>query len=220
MLRCCQTIYLTDANTQNGYYLILPNALNLWNNWRTTIINNSSYSVPVYYYAPEGTGTASLNLIKDVAAGNMITLILLDNTSEQGTWTTLRTSETASAETTEKYTTSVFDTFDISYQQLQEMSTYYAYKPESGSNLYTIDNPIQTNSILYDGNLQPINPQVPFTINDQVWILENITNNGCGTEEPGIYQGGANCNLTTDFIPTLSSADSWDLKVKYTYNGG
>ena len=108
-----QTIYLTDANTQNGYYLVLPNALELWNNWKITIINNSSYPVSVYYYAEEGTNTASLNLVKEIIAGNMITLILLDNTSEQGTWTTLRTSETASAETTEKYVSDVYDTFNI-----------------------------------------------------------------------------------------------------------
>lgn len=215
-----QTIYLTNANTQSGYYLVLPNATELWNNWRTTIINNSSYPISVYYYAPEGTNTANLNLVKDITAGSMITLILLDNTSEQGTWTTLRTSETASADTTEKYVSNVYDTFNISYEQLQEAATYYAYKPTTGSDLYTTDNPIQLNSVLYNSNLQPLNPQVPFTINEQEWILENITNNNCGTEEPGIYQGGANCNLTTITTPTLSTASNWEIKLKYTYNGG
>lgn len=215
-----QTIYLTNANTQNGYYLVLPNATELWNNWKTTIINNSSYPISVYYYAPEGTNTASLNLVKDITAGNMITLILLDNTTEQGTWTTLRTSETASAETTEKYVSNVYDTFNISYEQLQEAATYYAYKPTTGSDLYTTDNPIQLNSVLYNSNLQPVSPQPNFIINDQEFILQNITNNNCGTEELGIYQGGAKCNLTTNSIPALDSAESWEIKIKYTYNGG
>lgn len=215
-----QTIYLTNDNVQNGYYLILPNAVELWNNWRTTIINNSSHTISIYYYSPEGTTPVNLNLIKEIVAGNMTTLILLDNTTEQGTWTTLRTSETVSADTTEKYVSNVYDKFDISYTQLQEASTYFAYKPETGSNLYTIDNPIRLDSILYNSSLQPVNPQPSFTINDQNWILENLVNTDCINESADIYRGGAFKGLTLSTTPQLGTANSWEIKIKYTYNGG
>lgn len=215
-----QTIYLTNTNTQNGNIIILPNATELWNNWRTTIINNSNFPIPIYYYTNDLTISSNLILLKDITAGNMTTFILLDNTSEQGTWTTFRTAETATAETVEKYTSDVYEKFNISYTQVMGNATYYAFVPTSGTNVYTVDNPIKSSSVLYNSSLQALNPQPTFTVNPTNWVLQNMTNYSCNYLGGGIYQGGDGKYLTTDSIPALNTANSWEIKVKYTYAGG
>ena len=215
-----QTIYLTNTNTQNGNIIVLPNASTLWNNWRTTIINNSSYSMPIYYFTEDPSNSSNLILLKEITGGNMTTFILLDNTSEQGTWTTFRTAETVSAETTEKYTSDVYEKFNISYTQVIGNATYYAFVPTSGTNVYTVDNPINTGSVLYDSNLQALNPQPTFTVNPTNWVLQNMTNYSCDYLGGGIYQGGTGKYLTTNSMISLNTANSWEIKTKYTYAGG
>lgn len=112
-----KTIYLTNENFSNGYYIVLPDATTLWKNWQISIINDSDDSCPIYYYST----TEQLNLYKEVSAGNMMTCILLDNNSNSdisGTWTTLRTTETSDAEELYKYTSDVFEEVDITWNEL------------------------------------------------------------------------------------------------------
>lgn len=115
-----QTIYLTDSNVGEGYIIILPNAQSLWNNWKVSIINNSTNSVNVYYYTED---TTQLNLYKKVTSGNMSTLILLDNSTIAGTWTTLRTTEQSNANLLSKYTTDVYDEIEITYNELKQSAS-------------------------------------------------------------------------------------------------
>jgi len=111
-----QTLYLTSTNMADGNIIILPNAQDLWNNWRTTIINESAFPVNIYYYTND---LSQLNLFKEISSGNMATLILLENSSTTGVWTTLRTTEITSAEQVEKYTSNVLDTIEINWNQIQ-----------------------------------------------------------------------------------------------------
>lgn len=113
------TQYLTTSNTSTGYFIVLPKASELWNNWQVVIINNSAVSVNIYYYTEDPTVSANLHLFKEITAGNMLTAILLDNTSDEGTWTNLRTVDTVSDETIERYTSNIFETYEIPYNQLQ-----------------------------------------------------------------------------------------------------
>jgi len=111
-----QTIYLTDTNFSEGFYICLPDATTLWPNWKVCIINESSHDCNIYYY-----GT-SLNLFKELTAGNMMTCILLDNLENSdptGTWTTLRTVDVSSADRLYRYTSNVFNTQRIGYEVLQ-----------------------------------------------------------------------------------------------------
>lgn len=111
-----QTLYLTSTNMADGNIIILPNAQDLWNNWRTTIINESAYPVNIYYYTND---LSQLNLFKEISSGNMATFILLENSSTTGVWTTLRTTEITSAEQVEKYTSNILDTIEINWNQIQ-----------------------------------------------------------------------------------------------------
>lgn len=112
-----QTIHLSVNNTSNGYFIILPNAQTLWNNWKVTIINDSNTDVPIYYYTND---LSNLSLFKTVTASNMITCLLLDDTTEAGTWTTFRTSEQSNAYALSKYTSNVLDTIEVTWNQLQQ----------------------------------------------------------------------------------------------------
>lgn len=111
-----QTLYLTSTNMADGNIIILPNAQDLWNNWRTTIINESAYPVNIYYYTND---LNQLNLFKEISSGNMATLILLENSSTTGVWTTFRTTEITSADQVEKYTSNILDTIEINWNQIQ-----------------------------------------------------------------------------------------------------
>ena len=167
-----QTQYLTTSNTSTGFFIVLPSGTDLWNNWQIAIINNSSVPVNIYYYTSNPSDSGNLHLFKELAAGNMLTAILLDNTTEQGTWTTLRTNEAVSSETVYQYTSNIFETFSIPFDQLHG-ATYYAYVPTSGSNVYTKDNPIGTTSILYNSSLVALDPQPAFTVGEDNTIVIN-----------------------------------------------
>lgn len=170
-----QTQYLTTSNTSTGFFIVLPSGLDLWNNWQVAIVNNSASPVNIYYYTSDPTNSNNLHLFKELGAGNMLTAILLDNTTEQGTWTTLRTSDTASGDSVDKFTTNVFETFTIRYNQLQGQQ-YFAYVPEAGSGqttVYTTDNPIGTTSILYNSSLQALDPQPAYTLGEEESIIIN-----------------------------------------------
>lgn len=111
-----KTIYLTDTNFSEGFYICLPDATTLWPNWQVCIINESSHDCNIYYYGN------SLNLFKELTAGNMLTCILLDNLENSdptGTWTTLRTVDVSSADRLYRYTSNVFNTQKIGYEVLQ-----------------------------------------------------------------------------------------------------
>lgn len=161
-----QTQYLTTTNTSTGFFIVLPSGTDLWNNWQVAIVNNSSVPVNIYYYTDTPSDSSNLHLFKELAAGNMITAILLDNSTEQGTWTTLRTNEAVSSETVYQYTSNIFETFSIPFDQLHG-ATYYAYVPTSGDNVYTKDNPIGTTSILYNSSLEALDPQPTFTLGEE-----------------------------------------------------
>ena len=111
-----KTQYLNNSNMAKGYFIVLPKAIDMWNNWQVAIINDSSSELPIYYYTNDLT---DLHLFKTLNAGNMCTCILVDSTTEAGVWTTLRTLDTISADTTEKYTSNIFDEFEIEYNNLQ-----------------------------------------------------------------------------------------------------
>lgn len=118
-----QTIYLTNENFGEGYFILLPDATTLWANWQVTVINESNYSCKIYYYT---SNLSQLNLFKEVSGKNMTTCILLDNnlnTDSAGTWTTLRTVETTNADELYKYTTDVLETIDITWNDLQQDET-------------------------------------------------------------------------------------------------
>lgn len=114
-----KTQYLNNSNMAKGYFIVLPKAIDMWNNWQVAIINDSSSELPIYYYTDDLT---DLHLFKTLNAGNMCTCILVDSTTEAGVWTTLRTLDTISADTTEKYTSNIFDEFEIEYNNLQSGS--------------------------------------------------------------------------------------------------
>ena len=111
-----KTQYLNNSNMAKGYFIVLPKAIDMWNNWQVAIINDSSSELPIYYYTNDLT---DLHLFKTLSAGNMCTCILVASTTEAGVWTTLRTLDTISADTTEKYTSNIFDEFEIEYNNLQ-----------------------------------------------------------------------------------------------------
>lgn len=111
-----KTQYLNNSNMAKGYFIVLPKAIDMWNNWQVAIINDSSSELPIYYYTNDLT---DLHLFKTLNAGNMCTCILVDSTTEAGVWTTLRTLDTISADTTEKYISNIFDEFEIEYNNLQ-----------------------------------------------------------------------------------------------------
>lgn len=118
-----QTIYLTNNNFAEGYYILLPNATTLWENWQVRIINDSSHDCNVYYYT---SNLSQLNLFKEVTAGNMLTCILLDNaqgSDQTGTWTNLRTTESSSADRLYRYTSDTLDTLDITWNELLQETT-------------------------------------------------------------------------------------------------
>lgn len=111
-----KTQYLDNSNMAKGYFIVLPKAIDMWDNWQVAIINESSSELPIYYYTDDLT---DLHLFKTLNAGNMCTCILVDSTTETGIWTTLRTLDTISTDTTEKYTSNIFDEFEIEYNNLQ-----------------------------------------------------------------------------------------------------
>lgn len=115
-----QTIYLNSNNMSVGSYIVLPNAKNLWPNWQVAIINESNITCPIYYYTSDYT---QLSLFKEVTGGNMTTCILLDDSTEEGTWTTLRTVEQSSVDLLNKYTSDVFEELEITWNELKQDQT-------------------------------------------------------------------------------------------------
>ena len=113
-----QTIVLTSSNMANGYYIILPDATTLWPNWRVSIINESNFACPIYYYTSDPT---QLNLFKELGGANMTTCILLNDTTSEGEWTTLRTVENdTNADLLSKYTTNIFEPIEFTWNLLQQ----------------------------------------------------------------------------------------------------
>lgn len=113
-----QTIVLTSSNMANGYYIILPDATTLWPNWRVSIINESNFACPIYYYT---SGSTQLNLFKELGGANMTTCILLNDTTSEGEWTTLRTVENdTNADLLSKYTTNIFEPIEFTWNLLQQ----------------------------------------------------------------------------------------------------
>ena len=112
-----QTIYLNSNNMAEGNYILLPKASDLWPNWKVVIINESSYTCPIYYYTEDYT---QLNLFKEVIGQNMVTCILLDDNTEEGTWTTLRTVEQTTVDLLDRYTSNVFDSVEFGWNQLNQ----------------------------------------------------------------------------------------------------
>ena len=115
-----KTIYLNSNNMSVGSYIVLPNAKNLWPNWQVAIINESNITCPIYYYTSDYT---QLSLFKEVTGGNMTTCILLDDSTEEGTWTTLRTVEQSSVDLLNKYTSDVFEELEITWNELKQDQT-------------------------------------------------------------------------------------------------
>lgn len=76
--------------------------------------------------------------------------------------------------------------------------TFHAYEPASGTTYYATDNPISLGKFIFDG----------------------MINNDCPRVEDAIYQGGSGKYLKMTTTPALSTAESWEIKLKTTYNGG
>lgn len=120
-----QTIYLdSSSNVTDNSAIILPNAKELWANWKVTIINDSALSMRIYYYRSEEEG--SLALFKEVSSGNMITCILIDDSTDAGTWTTLRTLDQPAADKLDRYISDVYEEVELSFGQLHQSSTSLA----------------------------------------------------------------------------------------------
>ena len=115
-----KTIYLNSNNMSVGSYIVLPNAKDLWLNWQVVIINESAITCPIYYYTSDYT---QLSLFKEVTGGNMTTCILLDDSTEEGTWTTLRTVEQSSVDLLNKYTSDVFEELEVTWNELKQDTT-------------------------------------------------------------------------------------------------
>lgn len=115
-----KTIYLNSNNMSVGSYIVLPNAKDLWPNWQVAIINESNITCPIYYYT---SNYAQLSLFKEVTGGNMTTCILLDDSTEEGTWTTLRTVEQSSVDLLNKYTSDVFEELEVTWNELKQDQT-------------------------------------------------------------------------------------------------
>lgn len=194
-----QTQYLTNSNFQNGYYIVLPNATELWNNWKTTIINNSTFDVSIFYYDSNTDNPNTLTLAREVTAGNMVTLILLDNTSQQGTWTTLRTSETVSGENADKYTTVVYDTFDIAFGQIQTEESSFSY------NLSNIPLSTAVKSIYFKPTTQFTSSENDFTLTVSIGTQ---TNPNLFYTQMDITGAVSNTNFTKDVFERILSTSS------------
>jgi len=194
-----QTQYLTNSNFQNGYYIVLPNATELWNNWKTTIINNSTFDVSIFYYDSNSDDPSTLTLAREVTAGNMVTLILLDNTSQQGTWTTLRTSETVSGENVDKYTTVVYDTFDIAFGQIQTEESSFSY------NLSNIPLSTAVKSIYFKPTTQFTSSENDFTLTVSIGTQ---TNPNLFYTQMDITGAVSNTNFTKDVFERILSTSS------------
>lgn len=194
-----QTQYLTNSNFQNGYYIVLPNATELWNNWKTTIINNSTFDVSIFYYDSNTDDPNTLTLAREVTAGNMVTLILLDNTSQQGTWTTLRTSETVSGENADKYTTVVYDTFDIAFGQIQTEESSFSY------NLSNIPLSTAVKSIYFKPTTQFTSSENDFTLTVSIGTQ---TNPNLFYTQMDITGAVSNTNFTKDVFERILSTSS------------
>lgn len=194
-----QTQYLTNSNFQNGYYIVLPNATELWNNWKTTIINNSTFDVSIFYYDSNTDDPNTLTLAREVTAGNMVTLILLDNTSQQGTWTTLRTSETASGENVDKYTTVVYDTFDIAFGQIQTEESSFSY------NLSNIPLSTAVKSIYFKPTTQFTSSENDFTLTVSIGTQTNPNLFYTQMDITGVV---SNTNFTKDVFERILSTSS------------
>ena len=118
-----QTIYLTNDNFAEGYYILLPDATTLWENWQVRVINDSTHDCNIYYYSSD---LGQLDLFKEVTSGNMVTCILLDNaqaSDSTGTWTNLRTTESSSADRLYRYTSDTLDTLELSWNELLQNTT-------------------------------------------------------------------------------------------------
>jgi len=115
-----KTIYLNSNNMSAGSYIVLPNAKDLWPNWQVAIINESTITCPIYYYTSDYT---QLSLFKEVTGGNMTTCILLDDSTEEGTWTTLRTVEQSSVDLLDRYTSDVFEELEVTWNELKQDTT-------------------------------------------------------------------------------------------------
>lgn len=194
-----QTQYLTNSNFQNGYYIVLPNATELWNNWKTTIINNSTFDVSIFYYDSNTDNPNTLTLAREVTAGNMVTLILLDNTYQQGTWTTLRTSETVSGENVDKYTTVVYDTFDIAFGQIQTEESSFSY------NLSNIPLSTAVKSIYFKPTTQFTSSENDFTLTVSIGTQ---TNPNLFYTQMDITGAVSNTNFTKDVFERILSTSS------------
>lgn len=194
-----QTQYLTNSNFQNGYYIVLPNATELWNNWKTTIINNSTFDVSIFYYDSNTDDPNTLTLAREVTAGNMVTLILLDNTSQQGTWTTLRTSETVSGENADKYTTVVYDTFDIAFGQIQTEESSFSY------NLSNIPLSTAVKSIYFKPTTQFTSSENDFTLTVSIGTQ---TNPNLFYTQMDITGAVSDTNFTKDVFERILSTSS------------
>lgn len=194
-----QTQYLTNSNFQNGYYIVLPNATELWNNWKTTIINNSTFDVSIFYYDSNTDNPNTLTLAREVTAGNMVTLILLDNTSQQGTWTTLRTSETVSGENVDKYTTVVYDTFDIAFGQIQTEESSFSY------NLSNIPLSTAVKSIYFKPTTQFTSSENDFTLTVSIGTQ---TNPNLFYTQMDITGAVSDTNFTKDVFERILSTSS------------
>ena len=119
-----QTIYLDASNMAAGNRIILPNAQDLWPNWKVSVINESTSTVNIYYY--RSNENEDLALFKEVTGGNMTTCILLDDTTEIGTWTTLRTVDQTTVDLLDRYVSNVYEEVDFSFGQLQQDTTSLA----------------------------------------------------------------------------------------------
>lgn len=95
--------------------IILPDATTLEKGWLVYLINNDSASnITVSLFASAGTNP----VFNEIEPLKMIQCLLLDNTTEAGTWKLVGTGEFGTTELEKRYVTSVYDTVNISYGEI------------------------------------------------------------------------------------------------------
>lgn len=112
---------ILDTISAPATKVILPDATTLENGWTVFVINNDEISnINVCLFSDGGENP----VFKEVETLTMAQCMLVDNSTVQGVWKLLSTGEMGSSELEQRYTTSVFDTVNISYRELGVGSEY------------------------------------------------------------------------------------------------
>jgi len=188
------TVY--GSNDGSSYTLITSFTNNITSGNATWTLNVNSDTAYKYYKisgVSNNTGYIGIGKIKI----NAISSIYIDNNAFKYTPSNnLIKSITSDIVLVDN--TTINDVTVTTPTQGYEDLTFHAYKPTSGDTYFITDDPVSMGKFNF----------------------ANITNTGCISLGEGVYQGGSGRYLITNEIPAIQTADSWEIKLKTTYNGG